>query len=225
MKEVLQGTISLAWIPISDKQHYPLMGIHPLFFQNVLELFFLVGFVWDLHWSPLLVVFYCIAEVFVLAIFNAYKTKNSWTFSKHNKQGMVIASVVLCLLLSASQLFVLLKSDPQGMTLPAVSTLIWNDNEFLLCLLAIVLQQTMEYYKYSKTELFFSADLFQSFVVPSLKLWVQQVFFLCVLLFFLYMPTINLLVQSIVLAFGWVVVKAVLGQVGVSSQVSGISNQ
>ena len=150
----------MGWIPVRDKQHYPLMGIHPVFFQNTMELFFLVGFVAYLHWSSVLVVLYCIAESLVITLFNAYKAQKSFVFSQRKKQSLIIFSLVLGSIFIAFQFLVLGHLYPQRITLQAISSLIWNDNEFLLCLLAIVLQQAIEYYKHSKTAMVFSEDLF-----------------------------------------------------------------
>ncbi len=177
MSSLQEYTLCFKWIPIYDKQHYPLKGIHPVFFQNILELLFLVGFVWYLKWSPLLVLCYVVVEVGVVWFFSVLKSRMSLGWLQHQQVWLFIATGLLVGFLSSACLFLGWEIDSSLVSTVFLIQFIWNDNEFLLCLLAIFLQQVLEFYKHKKMLLHFPADRIHTFLNPVLRLLVQQGFY------------------------------------------------
>jgi hypothetical protein len=205
---------SWSWIAIIDKQRYPLKGIYPVFIQNVLELIFLVGFVWYLSWSPAFVLACCVVEAFALCFFSILKTKSSFGFMDGEKHILAVLAAFSCMLLCAFQTMVFFNLN-EHLTLIETAKLLWGDNEFLFCVVAVLLQPYFEFLKYKRSMRLFAADLEITFVNPVLKMLFQQALLLLAMIL-LQFVNVSILFQAVILAAVWTLVKTLLGQIQVA---------
>jgi hypothetical protein len=216
MNERFANRLALRWMPVYDKLHYPLKGISLVFFQNLLEMIFLVGFVWYLNWSPLLVFVCCVVESFAVWFCSVWKSKTSFGVLQHRQVSLFVVTGLVLLILVSSATFLLWKLTPYYFSQAAFMSLIWNDQEFLFCLLAIILQQVLEFFKYKKISLYLPADRLDTFINPVAKLLMQQVVLCLLIIMLLFLPHTTSFVQAMSMALLWMGSKVVLGQVGVS---------
>lgn len=205
--------VNLHWIPIRDSKRYPLKGIHPIFLQNIVELLLLVGFVWYLNWTSLPVVFCCMMEAIGLWGFSVIKGKSSLGFFEGQKNKIVWLTAMLCIALCALQGVVMFQN--QSDKILAEAKVLLSNKEFLFCLLAIVMQNVIDFVKYNRMKTLFLLDLEYVFVTPVFKLILMQLFLLITLVVLVFIPSVPPLIQALSLTLVWSVSKLVLGQVQV----------
>lgn len=207
-------TLCIQWLPVFSR-YYPLKGISPVFFQNVLELLFLVGFVWYLNWSPLLVWCYCVVEVFFLWLFSVLKSKTSMGWLEYRQVSLFMVTGGLIGLLSGVSSFLLWKINASLFSVHFFIQFIWNDHEFLLCLLAILLQQVLAFYKHKKMLLHRPFDRMDTFVNPVFRILIQQLLLIIAVVFFWLVPPVDVLCQAVVMTCVWTISKTIVSQMHV----------
>lgn len=212
--------VSYQWIPIVDKHRYRPLPVSVDFLQNVFDLFFLLIFVWYWNWGPLLVVLYYVIETLVMCFFTSLKWwKNKSLLSEDRMLSKptfkTIAISSLCVVICAfSYGQMTAVHDVLGlvMALPPWDVILADEQQFLLGILAIVLQQSAEYYKYNMQSKNTTADLVAVILTPLFRIFVQQFSVMLGIFAVLIVSFIDLKVASIMVALMLGLIKIIFGQ-------------
>jgi len=212
--------VSYQWLPLVDKYRYRPLPVSVDFLQNVFDLVFLLIFIWYWNWGPLLVVLYYVIETVVMCFFTSLKWwKNKALLSEDpmlsTRTFKGIAILILCLVIgtfSYGQITAVHDVLGMVMTLPPWEFILADDKQFLLGVLAIVIQQSVEYYKYNLVAKNTAVDLVTVILTPILRIFVQQFSVMLGILAVLIVSFVDLKAASIMIALMLGLIKIVFGQ-------------
>ena len=212
--------ISYQWLPVFDKYRYRPLPISVDFLQNVFDVIFLLVFIWYWNWGPLLVVLYYVIETLVMCLFTSIKW---WKSNAALSDDMVlststfktIAILTLCTVVgifSYGQISAIHDVLGMVMELPSWDVIVRDEQQFIIGIVAIVLQQTMEYYKYQLQFKNAEAELLTSIMTPVLRIFVQQFAVMLGIFAVLLVSLIDLKMAAIMIALILGLIKMVFGQ-------------
>ncbi len=208
------------WLPIVDKHRYRPLPVSVDFLQNVFDLVFLLFFIWYWNWGPVLVVLYYVIETLVMCVFTSLKWWKSkakltqeQTVSTSRFRVITILSwcFVVCIF-SYGQISTVHYALRTHMSLPTWNIIWSDDKQFLLGVLAIVLQQTAEYYKYNMLSKNTAAELLRTIFTPVLRIVVQQFAIMLGVFVLLVVNFDDLKSLSIMMALMFGLIKIIFGQ-------------
>jgi len=212
--------LSYQWLPIYDKYRYRPLPVSVDFFQNVLDIVFLLVFIWYWNWGPLLVFLYYVIETVVMCLFTSIK----WWKSKAILSGdpvfsgstfKFIAIVTLCSVVGLfcyGQLAAVHDVLGMVMALPSWEVILLDEQQFMIGALAIVLQQTMEYYKCHLQFKNAEVELVRFVLTPILRIFVQQFAVILGIFAVVIVSFIDLKAASIMVALILGLIKLLVGQ-------------
>jgi Family of unknown function (DUF6498) len=168
--------ISYQWLPVFDKHRYRPLPVSVDFLQNIFDLVFLLVFVWYWNWSPLLIILYYVIETVVNSFFTSLKWwKSDAMLATPTVKAFSIASCCLVIsILCYSQLFLIHDALGVTMALPSWAEIRLDEQQFMIGIVAILLQQGMEYYKYQLQVNIIKVEFITSVGTPMLRIFVQQ---------------------------------------------------
>ncbi|MDB5256119.1 MAG: hypothetical protein JWM14_814 [Chitinophagaceae bacterium] len=212
--------ISYQWLPIVDKHRYRPLPVSVDFLQNVFDILFLLIFIWYWNWGPLLVVLYYVIETVVMCIFTSLKwwkskAKLSEDQTLSTPTFKAIAILSLCLVIgvfSYGQITAVHNVLGMVMSLPSWDVILSDEKQFLLGVLAIVLQQTSEYYKYNLIARNTEVELVTAILTPVLRIFVQQFSVMLGICAVLIVSFVDLKSASVMIALMLGLIKIIFGQ-------------
>ena len=212
--------ISYQWLPVFDKYRYGPLPVSVDFLQNVFDIVFLLVFIWYWNWDPLLVVLYYVIETLIMCLFTSIKWgKSNAKLSVDMVLSAVtlktIAILTLCTVVgifSYGQISAVHDMLGMRMALPSWEVMMRDEKQFMIGVVAIVLQQAMEYYKYQLQFKNAEAELLTSVLTPVLRIFVQQFAVMLALFALLLVSFIDLRIASIMIALLIGLIKIVFGQ-------------
>lgn len=212
--------ISYQWLPIYDKYRYRPLPVSVDFLQNAFDIVFLLFFIWYWNWGPLLVVLYYIIETLVTCLFTAIKWwKSKAAFSDDRMVSTptfkFIAIVTLCAVVGAfSYGQISAVHDALGLViaLPSWEVIVSDEKQVMLGVLAIVLLQTTEYYKYTLQSKHMRIELVTAIMTPLLRVFVQQLAVMLGILSLIIVSSIDLKWASVMIALLLGFTKLIAGQ-------------
>ena len=212
--------VSYQWLPVFDKYRYRPLPVSADFLQNVVDIIFLLIFIWYWNWGPLLVILYYIIETVVMCLFTALKWWNSRAQLSEDirvstRTFKVSVILTLCLVVGAfSYGQVAALHDVLGLVMawPSWEVVVADKQQFTIGIVAIVLQQTMEYYKYRMQSKNGEVEWIAYDMTPVLRIFVQQFAVLLGILTLLLVSFIDLKVASVMIALLLGGIKLVMGQ-------------
>jgi hypothetical protein len=213
--------VSYQWLPIVDKHRYRPLPVSVDFLQNVFDIVFLLIFIWYWNWGPLLVVLYYVVETVVMCLFTSLKWwKSKILLSDDNRFSTptfkAIGILTLCAVIGAfsyGQISAVHDVLGRVMTLPPWDVILSDEKQFLLGVLAIVLQQTTEYYKYNLLAKNTDVELAIAILTPLLRIFVQQFSVMLGIFAVLMVSFVDLKAASIMIALMLGLIKIIFGQV------------
>ncbi len=212
--------ISYQWLPIYDKNRYRPLPVSVDFLQNTFDIVFLLFFIWHWNWGPLLVVLYYIIETLVTCLFTVIK----WWKSKAKLSDDLIVSTRVFKFIASITLYAVVGVFSYGqisavhdalglvIALPSWEVLLADEKQFMLGLLAIVLLQTVEYYKYVLQAKHVRVELITVILTPILRVFVQQVAVMIGILALVVVSFIDLKCASVMIALLLGFTKLIAGQ-------------
>ncbi|HSZ72810.1 MAG TPA: DUF6498-containing protein [Cytophagaceae bacterium] len=217
----LFSRISFLWLPIFDKQRYGPLGMSVEFLQNVFDVIFLLAFVCFWGWGPLLVILYYVLETVVMSVFIVFKLWKSKTQLYPSFVGSrwilhLIGSMTLVLIVSFLSWREALTAHQllsQFMMLPSPYDVLLGDTNFSLGIVAIVIQQVMEYRK--QKQHFFANEEFKfaiTIFTPVVRLFIQQFSIIMGIVLLLLISSYDVKLITIALALILGLIKMVFGQ-------------
>ena len=213
-------SVSFQWLPVFDKYRYKPLGIHPEFLQNVFDVLFLLVFIWYWNWGPLLVILYYVMETIVMWFFTALKIgqskapiKSSQNISPDAGKWIIIVTLsVVVGVFSFIQITIAHHVLSDIITLPSLQQVFFQDKEFLLGVMAIVLQQTVEYFKYKRLYKREEDELTVHILTPMIRIFIQQFSVIIGVIAVLVVSFFDVRIATVMIALILGMIKMVFGQ-------------